>query len=363
MDEATAMRRAIELAGRGWGRVAPNPLVGAVVLADGEPVGEGWHAEYGAKHAEPIALAEAGPRSRGATLVVTLEPCAHSGKQPPCADAIIDAGIGRVIMAVADPNPAAAGGADRLRAAGIAVEVGLLECDAARQNASFLHNLRDTSRPWVALKLATTLDGRIADAAGQSRWISGPAAREYVGWLRAGFDAIGVGGRTARRDDSSLTVRGPVTPRVPPRRVVFDPRVELDPAQRLVRTAREVPTMVVAAPGLGGARRAPLEEAGVSLIEASDLRAALAALRADGVQSILIEGGGRLAGALLASDLVDRFYWLQSPVWLGDGAVPAVAGLFAVPLDRADRWHVVERRSLDEDTLLVVDRLACSPAS
>ena len=356
------MRRALELAWRGWGRVAPNPLVGAVVLAAGEPVGEGWHAEHGGAHAETAALAAAGADARGATLVVTLEPCAHTGKQPPCTEAVLRAGIARVVAALPDPNPAAGGGAERLRAAGVSVEIGLLGCDAAAQNAAFLHRFRDTSRPYVALKLATTLDGRIADAAGQSRWISGPEAREYVQWLRAGFDAIGVGGRTARRDDSSLTVRGPVSPRVPPRRVVFDPRVELDPEQALVRTAGEVPTIVVAASGIGAPRRAPLEAAGVRILDAADLRAALAALRHEGVESILVEGGGRLAGALLAAELVDRFYWVQSPLWLGDG-VPAVAGLFAIPLDRADRWEVVERRALGQDTLLVVDRRPCSPAS
>lgn len=363
MDEIAAMRRAMELAWRGWGRVSPNPLVGAVVLAGGSVAGEGWHAEYGEAHAEPVALAAAGERARGATLIVTLEPCAHTGKQPPCTEAIIGAGVRRVVAAVPDPHPAAAGGAAQLRAAGLEVETGLLGCEAARQNAVFLHHIRDTSRPYVALKLATTLDGRIADATGQSRWISGPEARDYVQWLRAGFDAIGVGGRTARRDDSALTVRGPVTPRVPPRRVVFDPRVELDPSQRIVTTAREVPTILVAAPGIGGARRAPLEAAGVAMLEAGDLRGALAALRADGVRSLLVEGGGRLAGSLLAAGVVDRFYWLQSPLWLGDGAVPAVAGLFGVPLDRADRWHVVERRTFGEDTLLVVDRRPCSQAS
>lgn len=363
MDETAAMRRAIQLAWQGWGRVQPNPLVGAVVLSDAALVGEGWHAEYGGLHAEAAALDAAGAQARGATLVVTLEPCAHVGKQPACSDAVRRAGIRRVVAAVADPSALAGGGAARLREAGIDVEIGLLGCEAARQNAAFLHCVRDGSRPFVALKLATTLDGRIADATGTSRWISGPEAREYVQWLRAGFDAIAVGGRTARRDDSALTVRGSVTPRITPRRVVFDPRLELDPEQALARTAREVPTTVVAAPGIGGARRAALEAAGVSLLDAPDLRAGLAALRAEGVCSVLVEGGGRLAGALLGADLVDRFYWIQAPLWLGDGAVPAVTGLAPELLERAERWEVVERRALGPDTLLVVDRRGCSPAS
>ncbi|MBA3259654.1 MAG: bifunctional diaminohydroxyphosphoribosylaminopyrimidine deaminase/5-amino-6-(5-phosphoribosylamino)uracil reductase RibD, partial [Gemmatimonadales bacterium] len=176
------MVRALDLAWRGWGRVHPNPLVGATVLAGNALVGEGWHPEYGDRHAEPLALDQAGERASGATLVVTLEPCAHRGKQPPCTEAIVRAGVRRVVAALADPNPAAAGGADRLRAAGIEVEIGLLGHIAAAQNAPFLHGFREQSRPFIALKLATTLDGRIADAAGRSRWISGREAQEYVHW-------------------------------------------------------------------------------------------------------------------------------------------------------------------------------------
>lgn len=362
MEPAVAMQRALDLAWRGWGRVQPNPLVGAVVVAGDQIVGEGWHAEYGEEHAEPAALAAAGERARGATLYVTLEPCAHTGKQPPCTEAIIRAGIARVVAATADPHEAARGGAARLRAAGIDVTVGLLGCEAQAQNAAFLHRVRDTSRPFVALKLATSLDNRIADLHGRSRWISGPEAREYVQWLRAGFDAIGVGGRTARLDDSALTVRGAVQPRVVPRRVVFDPQVFIDPEQRLVRTAREVPTTVIAAPGIARERRAVLEAAGVGFIDAGDVRSGLEALRAEGVGSLLVEGGGRFAGALLAAGLVDRFYWIQAPIWLGEGA-SAVAGLPPEPLDDVRRWQVVERRALGDDTLLVVDRRRCSPAS
>ena len=183
------MQHALDLAWRGWGRVHPNPLVGAVVLDGGEAVGEGWHAEYGEQHAEPIALAAAGPRARGATLVVTLEPCAHQGKQPPCVDAILRAGIRRVVAALPDANPVAAGGAAALRAAGVSVELGLERSAAEAQNAAFLHGLGNPERPFVALKLATSLDGRIADLEGRSRWISGSDARGYVHWLRAGFDA------------------------------------------------------------------------------------------------------------------------------------------------------------------------------
>jgi len=350
------MQHALDLAWRGWGRVHPNPLVGAVVLDGGEAVGEGWHAEYGAQHAEPIALAAAGARTRGATLVVTLEPCAHQGQQPPCVDAILRAGIRRVVAALPDPNPVAAGGAARLREAGIPVELGPERDAAEAQNAAFLHGLSNPERPFVALKLATSLDGRIADFEGRSRWISGSEARGYVHWLRAGFDAIGVGGRTARADDPSLTVRGAVTPRVPPGRVIFDAAADLPGSLGLVRSASEVPTFVVASRQAPAARLTALERAGVRVVAAPSLGEGLAALRAAGISSLLVEGGGRLAGTLIGKGLCDRFYWIQSPVWLGDRGVPAMAGLPSEPIARAERWRTVERRALGQDTLLVLDR-------
>ena len=350
------MAHALDLAWRGWGRVQPNPLVGAVILQDGELVGEGWHPEFGDRHAEAVALAGAGNRARGATMVVTLEPCSHQGKQPPCTRAIIHAGIRRVVAAIRDPNPVAAGGGQQLRDAGIEVELGPSGDAAAAQNAIFLHTLRNTNRPFVALKLATTLNGRIADGMGRSRWISGEQARDYVQWLRAGFGAIGVGGRTARFDDPSLTVRGPVRPRVPPRRVVFDSAADLGPQLTLVRTAADTPTIAVVAPTADPTRVKRLEGTGVAVLTAGSLAEGLASLRRLGIESLLVEGGGQLAGALLAAGLVDRYYWLQAPLWLGDDAVPAVAGLPARELDQAERWRVIERRALGEDTLLVLDR-------
>jgi diaminohydroxyphosphoribosylaminopyrimidine deaminase / 5-amino-6-(5-phosphoribosylamino)uracil reductase len=350
------MARALDLAWRGWGRVQPNPLVGAVVLKNGELVGEGWHPEFGDRHAEAVALAGAGERARGATMVVTLEPCSHHGKQPPCTEAIIQSGIRRVVAALRDPNPIAAHGSERLREAGVEVELGPLADVAAAQNAIFLHSIEPPVRPYVALKLATTLDGRIADGFGRSRWISGQESRDYVQWLRAGFDAVAVGGRTARLDDPSLTVRGLVQPRVPPRRVVFDRAADLGPHLTLVRTAGDIPTQVFVAPSADSARIKRLEAAGVMITRSGDLPAALRSLREAGVASLLVEGGGELAGALLAAGMVDRYYWLQAPLWLGGDAVPAISGLPSRPLDQAERWRVVERRSLGEDTLLVLDR-------
>lgn len=356
MNEREAMARALDLAWRGWGRVQPNPLVGAVVLRGGELVGEGWHPEFGDRHAEAVALAGAGERARGATMVVTLEPCAHQGKQPPCTEAIIRSGIRRVVAAIRDPNPVAAGGGERLRDAGVEVEVGPLGDAAAAQNAIFLHSIADSARPFVALKLATTLDGRIADGFGRSRWISGPEAREYVQWLRAGFDAIAVGGRTARIDDPALTVRGRVQPRLPPKRVIFDSAADLGPQLTLIRSAAETPTFAVVSGNAEVGRVKRLESAGVTVLRADGLSQALESLRRLGIGSLLVEGGGQLAGALLKGGLIDRYYWLQAPIWLGQDAVPAVAGLPARPLDQAERWHVVERRALGEDTLLVLDR-------
>lgn len=355
MNEREGMARALDLAWRGWGRVQPNPLVGAVVLRDGELVGEGWHPEFGDRHAETVALAGAGERARGATMVVTLEPCAHQGKQPPCTEAIIRSGIRRVVAAIADPNPVAGGGIERLREAGIEVEVGPLSEVAAAQNAIFLHSFSSAARPYVALKLATTLNGRIADGFGRSRWISGTQGREYVQWLRAGFDAVAVGGRTARLDDPSLTARGPVQPRVIPKRVVFDSAADLGPQLTLVRTAKEIPTVVVVSPAAELARVKRLEAAGVTVLRSATLQDALQCLRQMGIGSLLVEGGGQLAGALLTAGLVDRYYWLQAPVWLGDDAVPALSGLPARALDQAERWKVIERRALGEDTLLVID--------
>src|SRR3989441_6837447 len=246
--ELAAMRRALELAWRGWGRVSPNPLVGAVVLRGDETVAEGWHAEFGGPHAELNALHAAGEKARGARLVVTLEPCAHQGKTPPCTDAIRAAGVRRVVAAVRDPDAEARGGVEVLKRAGIETQIGLLADEAAAQNAPFLFTRLQTDRPFVALKLATSIDGRIADAGGRSQWISGPEARDHVHWLRAGFDAIAVGGTTALTDNPQLPARGGLTPRKTPGRIVFDRRAVLHLGGAVVPTARAGPAWGVASP-------------------------------------------------------------------------------------------------------------------
>ena len=348
------MRLALALAWRGWGRVHPNPMVGAVVLAGEQSIAEGWHEEFGQPHAETVALESAGRRANGATLVVTLEPCNHEGKQPPCVDAILRAGIRRVVFGANDPSPAARGGALRLSAAGLEVTTLPVAQEVRDQNPVFFHGLEDGGRPYVALKLATSVDGRVADYTGRSRWISGPAAREWVHWLRAGFDAIGVGGRTARTDDPTLTVRGRVTPRVPPRRIVFDRRGDLSGATRLLGTAREIPvTVVVETPAPGDVVNA-LSASGIEVLACWGLPDALVRLRDSGIGSLLVEGGGRLAARLFAEGLIDRFYWVQSPIWLGEDGLHAFGGLPSPLLEQAERWRVIERRELGEDTLLVL---------
>lgn len=357
------MSHALKLAWRGWGRVSPNPLVGAVLLGRDGAVGEGWHAEFGGPHAEVNALTAAGDKARGATLVVTLEPCAHHGKTAPCTDAIRAAGIRRVVAAVRDPDPDARGGLEVLKRAGVETEIGLLGDEAAAQNAAFLSTRLQTDRPFVALKLATSIDGRIADAGGSSQWISGPEAREHVHWLRAGFDAIAVGGTTALTDNPQLTARGDVTPRRPPVRIVFDRRAMLNLGVLLVQTAREVPTWVVASPQAPAANVSVLEANGVRVFRPDTVAQGFAQLRLAGIQSLLCEGGGALGAKLLVEGLVDRLYWVQAPVWLGEAAVPAFPGVPAFALTEAPRWVVVERRALGSDTLLVLDRRLCLPES
>ncbi|HLB36253.1 MAG TPA: bifunctional diaminohydroxyphosphoribosylaminopyrimidine deaminase/5-amino-6-(5-phosphoribosylamino)uracil reductase RibD [Gemmatimonadales bacterium] len=361
MNEVEAMDRALALALKGWGRVSPNPLVGAVLLKDGQVVGEGYHAEFGGPHAEAAALASCADPT-GSTCVVTLEPCAHRGKTPPCTGALISAGVRRVVMALRDPNPEAGGGVEVLRRAGVGVEVGCRQEIAAALNAPFLWSVARPDRPFVALKIAASLDGFIADAQGRSQWISGEEAREYAHWLRAGFDAIGVGRRTADADDPQLTARGVVTPRVPPRRVVFARSGRVREDLRLVRTARDVPTIVVTSPEVRDRTAGRLSGTGAQVVGAEGVTAALRALRDLSIGSMLVEGGSTIAAELLAQDLVDRFYLIQAPVWLGSG-MPAFGPRDAVPLESARQWVVTERGALGRDSLLVVDRQLCLPAS
>jgi diaminohydroxyphosphoribosylaminopyrimidine deaminase/5-amino-6-(5-phosphoribosylamino)uracil reductase len=359
------MRRAIDLARRGHGQTAPNPMVGAVIVRDGAVVGEGYHARYGEAHAEVAALRAAGDRARASTVYVSLEPCAHTGKTPPCADALVAAGVARVVIAARDPNPVAGGGAERLRAAGVEVVEGVEEGAARELNAPFFHALESTGeqrRPWVTLKLALSIESAISDAEGSSRWITGVEARAVAHELRAGSNAVAVGIGTVILDDPLLTVRDAPAPRVPPLRVVFDRRARTPLSSRLVAGAREIPTVVVVDDPDPDAARA-LVEAGVELLHAGSLESALEELARRDVRSLLVEGGARLAGAFLERALVDRLIIFRGAVLLGCGARGAFAHVPSMSIAGAPRFRVLERRALGDDTMITYAvRSECSPA-
>jgi len=349
--DAAFMRRALTLAKKGWGQTAPNPMVGAVVVKDGTVVGEGYHTRFGAPHAEVEALRAAGERARGATVYATLEPCSHFGKTPPCVDALIAAGVARVVAATRDPSPVAAGGAERLRAAGIDVTFEV-EADAARElNAPFFHALV-SDRPWVSLKLAVSIDGAIADASRGPAWLTGKKARREVHRLRAGNDAVAVGLGTIRADNPELTVRDAPPPRVAPARVIFTRRGQLPLTSEVTRTATEVPTIVVAeSVDLAHARR--LKGLGVDIVAATSVEEAMRTLRQRGIRSMLVEGGAALTGALLGANLVDRLIIFQAPVLLGAGSLAAFESAPPMAAAGARRYPIVRRVELDDDLMTV----------
>jgi diaminohydroxyphosphoribosylaminopyrimidine deaminase/5-amino-6-(5-phosphoribosylamino)uracil reductase len=346
-SERAWMRRALALAERGWGQTAPNPMVGAVVVRDGVIVGKGFHARFGEEHAEIAALRDAGDRARGAMVVVTLEPCNHQGKTPPCVDALIAAGVKRVVAAVRDPGHESGGGAERLRAAGIDVGFGVEEAAARELNAPFFFAATGATRPWITLKLAVSLDGAIAPARGGPPWLTGETARKYVHRMRAQSDAVAVGIGTALADDPQLTVRQGKRPRVAPLRVIFDRAARLPLTSRLVKTAKKIPTLVMTDQADAAAVRA-LEAKGVIVERAPEIVPKLELLRRRGVRSLLVEGGAVVSAALLGAKVVDRLIIFQAPVLLGAGALPAFSGGRGV-----ERFSVIERREFDGDLMTV----------
>ena len=328
-DEA-AMRRALDLAVQGRGFVEPNPQVGAVVALGSEIVGEGWHQRFGGPHAEVVALASAGPRAKAATLYVTLEPCCHHGKTPPCTDAIQAAGITRVVVATGDPFPEVAGrGIETLRAAGITVDTGLLDAEARHITAPF-RTMVTKRRPWVIAKWAMSLDGRLSANPGQERWISSPESRAAVHDLRSRVDAIAVGVGTALADDPLLTVRLPADhvagPRLP-LRIVFDSAARLPLTAALVRTARELPVLVAVGPDAPPHRLAALRAAGCEVWQSSDADRAcrtaglLTELGGRRLTNLLIEGGPTLLAGMFAARQIDEVWAFVAPKILG-GAEP-----------------------------------------
>ena len=352
------MHAALALARRGLGSVWPNPAVGCVIVNDGRVVGRGWTQPGGRPHAETEALARAGAAAKRGTAYVTLEPCCHWGQTPPCADALIAAGLRRVVVAVEDPDPrVAGGGVARLRQAGLTVDIGIGEAAAAEINAGFFHRVR-LGRPLVTLKLATSLDGRIATASGESRWITGPAARERAHLLRATHDAILVGTGTVLADDPQLTCRLPGLADRSPVRVVLDRRLRIPLAARLFAEARQVSTWVLAASSTDPAKQQALRDAGVEIIEGAidpagrlDLASALHRLGERGVTRLLVEGGGRLAAALLRAGLVDRLVWLHAPLLLGGDGVPAVGTLGFATLAEAPRFERLSTETVGADLM------------
>jgi diaminohydroxyphosphoribosylaminopyrimidine deaminase/5-amino-6-(5-phosphoribosylamino)uracil reductase len=363
-QDAVHMRRALALARLGWGQTAPNPMVGAVVVAGGHVVGEGYHAHYGAPHAEAMALHRAGLLARGATVYVSLEPCAHYGKTPPCADALIAAQVERVVVAAPDPSRTARGGAARLRQAGLQVDVGVEQEAALELNAAFF-NAVTSPRPWVTLKLALSADGGIADPTGARRWITGVESRVEVHRMRADSDAVAVGIGTVLADDPSLTVRDAPAPRIAPKRVVYDSLLRTPRTAAVLRTARDVETILVGRLGEAPIDRiATAEEAGATVLLAPTLEDSLLALRQRGVRSLFVEGGARLAGAFLSEGLVDRLVIFRAPVELGSSALNAFASAPGFEASLGDgRYRVVDQRRFGDDTMTVyaLHEVPCSP--
>lgn len=348
-DDAAWMTRALALAERGRGTTSPNPMVGAVLVAGGAPVGEGFHRAAGEPHAEALALAAAGDRAQGATCYVTLEPCVHHGRTPPCVDALVAAGVARVVAALADPDPRVAGmGLARLRAAGVEVTVGVGSGAAAEQNAAFLVHRR-LGRPRVTLKAAASLDGKVAAADGSSQWITGPAARADAHRLRAEADAVAVGAGTALADDPRLTVRLAGWSGRQPLRVLVDAAGRVPAARHLFDG--EAPTLVATTVAAPAVVRAAWAAAGAEVVVCAEAPAAGAGTGVDlaelakllgerGVLELMVEGGPRLQASFWAAGLADRLVWYLAPIVLGGDTAPGlVAGPGAPTLAAA--WPVV----------------------
>ena len=358
------MRAALALARRGLGSVWPNPSVGCVLVRDGRVVGRGVTAPGGRPHAEAVALAAAGALAQGSTAYVTLEPCSHYGQSPPCADALIAAGAARVVVALGDPDKRVDGaGIARLRAAGLEVIVGEQSASARSVQAGFLSRV-GLGRPMVTLKLASTLDGRIATRSGESKWITGPEARRAAHALRGQHDAVLAGVGTVQADDPDLTCRIPGYRKNPDLRIVIDSRLRISSTARVVSTAAAVPTWLLHGPDADRDRGLALTEAGARLIEVAaseggiDLAAGMQALGATGLTRILVEGGAEIAAGLLRAGLVDRIAWFHAPAIMGGDGWPAAQAFGTASLDGMPRFVRVGSRPMGDDMLTEFERAA-----
>ena len=352
------MSMALQLARRGLGQVAPNPAVGCVLVKDDIVVGRGWTQKGGRPHAEVVALRQAGQAAHGATAYVTLEPCSHHGKTPPCAEALIDAGVARVAIALTDPDERVNGrGIQMLREAGIEVVTDILEPHALEANLGFVLN-RTIDRPLISLKMATTLDGKIATHTGSSQWITGAAARRYGHMLRATHDAIMVGIGTALADDPRLDCRISGLENNSPIRIVADSRLRLPLTSELVKSAHKMPVWIVTLEGNDEDRLEAYRELGVRVIEVApdeagypDMTEALAVIAEQGITRLLVEGGSHLQASLIKRDLADQIYWFRAPKLVGGDGISALQSLGLDEIADATRLTLKNRRQLGDDQL------------
>ena len=353
------MQLALELAERGAGHTSPNPMVGALLVKQGRIVGQGYHQKVGGVHAEVNAIADAGGQAAGATLYVTLEPCHHTGRTPPCTAAILAADIARLVVAMADPNPHVTGGGGAFLAQqGLEVVWGVMVTEAQRLNEAFIKHTR-SGRPFVYLKYAATLDGRLAAATGDARWVTGPEARAFVHQLRQRVDAIMVGVGTVVADDPSLTTRLAEGQGVDPRRIILDPQLRIAETARLLNQPSTAGTLLVSSARRDPPKRARLEALGAEVLEMPlaggriDLKALMVELGGRGICSVLIEGGGGTIGAALRNSVVDKVYAFLAPKLLaGDDGVPVCRGEGAATMAAAPVLEQVAVRRFGQDVLV-----------
>jgi diaminohydroxyphosphoribosylaminopyrimidine deaminase/5-amino-6-(5-phosphoribosylamino)uracil reductase len=359
MDDRGYMLKALALARRGAGYTSPNPMVGAVIVQADRMVGQGYHQMVGGAHAEVNAIKDAHGNTRGATLYVTLEPCNHTGRTPPCTQTILEAGIDRVVVAMADPNPdVCGGGAALLRQHGVKVSMGVCERRARRLNEAYIKYSR-TRRPFVVLKCAATLDGRIATRRGDSKWVTGPQARAYVHHLRHCLDAIMVGIGTVRADDPSLTTRLPDSKGRDPQRIILDTHLSIAPDAKVLRQQSDSDTILVTAKVKTMADHAVFHRPGVDIEtvavrdELIDLDALMDKLGARGITSLLIEGGSRVIGSALRSGIVDKINFFYAPKLLGgDDGTPISAGQGPALMRDAIPVQKMQTRRFGQDIML-----------